>query len=338
MTPRKAAAKDGPSGLDNAIAEINKIFGDGSIFLAGSNQGLNVESISTGILSLDYAIGVGGLPKGRIIEIYGPQMSGKTTLTLNVIREAQQAGGVCAFIDAEHSLDPKYARQLGVDWDALLMSQPDTGEQAFEIMEMLIETGEVAVVVVDSVAALTPRAEIEGGYGNANVGLHARLMSQSMRKLAGIISKSNTLVIFINQLREKIGVMFGSPEVTTGGRALAFYSSVRLDIRRLETLKDGDKTATANRTRARVVKNKVGAPYRECEFELEFGVGVRKEGVVLDMAVEQGIVLKSGAWFTYEGEQLGQGREKAKAKITSNPQLLEELTQRVKEALDATPE
>ncbi|WP_419005173.1 recombinase RecA [Collinsella stercoris] len=313
-------------------AEIIKKFGDGSIMRYGDGgPELEVEAIPTGAISLDAALGIGGVPRGRIIEIFGPESSGKTTLSLEILAEAQAMGGVAAFIDAEHALDPTYAARIGVDIDEVLISQPDTGEQALEICDMLVRSGAIDVVVIDSVAALVPRAEIEGEIGETTVGLQARLMSQALRKLAGSLSKSNTTCIFINQLREKIGVMFGSPETTTGGRALKFFSSVRIDIRRIESIKIKDEIV-GNRVRAKIVKNKVAAPFRTAEFDIMYGTGISKEGSVLDMAVEYEIATKSGAWYTYDGERLGQGREAAKDTLRKNPELLDELDHKVRVA------
>lgn len=324
---------DKQKALDSALAQIERQFGKGSIMkLGGENQLPDIEATSTGSLGLDIALGIGGLPKGRIIEIYGPESSGKTTLTLHCVAEEQKKGGVCAFVDAEHALDPQYARKLGVDLDELLISQPDTGEQALEIADMLIRSGALDVVVIDSVAALTPRAEIEGEMGDTHVGLQARLMSQALRKLTGNLNKSKTICIFINQLREKIGVMFGSPETTPGGRALKFYSSVRLDIRRIESIKDGVEVV-GNRTRVKVVKNKVSPPFKQAEFDIMYGTGISREGSVLDLAVEEAIVKKSGAWYTYDGEQLGQGRENAKKYLTENPEVMVEISDRVWKAV-----
>ena len=288
-----------------------------------------IDVISTGALALDLALGIGGLPRGRITEIYGPESSGKSTLAMHVVAEAQRNGGVCAYIDAEHAMDPIYAKAIGVDIDQLLISQPDTGEQALEICDMLVRSGSLDVVVIDSVAALTPKAEIEGDMGDSHVGLQARLMSQALRKLTGSINRTNTIVIFINQLREKIGVMFGSPETTPGGRALKFYSSVRLDIRRIESIKDG-ADVVGNRTRVKVVKNKVAPPFKQAEFDITYGKGISREGSLIDLGVECGIVKKSGAWYTYEGEQLGQGRENAKNFLIENPEMMMEITDRVK--------
>ena len=312
--------------------QIETKFGKGSIMKLGEGgQSLNIEAIPTGALPLDAALGIGGVPRGRIVEIYGPESSGKTTLALQIVAEAQALGGIAAFIDAEHALDPVYAARIGVDVDELLISQPDTGEQALEICDMLVRSGAIDVVVVDSVAALVPRAEIEGEIGDTTVGLQARLMSQALRKLAGSLSKSNTTCIFINQLREKIGVMFGNPETTTGGRALKFYSSVRIDIRRIESLKK-DGEVIGNRVRAKVVKNKVAPPFRQAEFDLMYGEGISKDGCVLDMAVECGVAKKSGAWYTYGEERLGQGREAAKQTLHDNPDLRAELEGKVRES------
>ena len=317
--------------LSAALSQIERQFGKGSMMRLGDREQVNIPAISTGSLGLDIALGIGGLPRGRIVEIYGPESSGKTTLTLQVIAEAQKLGGTCAFIDAEHALDPIYAENLGVNTDDLLVSQPDTGEQALEICDMIVRSGAVDVVVVDSVAALTPKAEIEGEMGDTHVGLQARLMSQALRKLTANLNKTNTIAIFINQLREKIGVMFGSPETTPGGRALKFYSSVRLDIRRIESLKDGAEVV-GNRTRVKVVKNKVAPPFRQAEFDIMYGKGISREGSLLDMSVDLGLVKKSGAWFTYEGEQLGQGRENAKNFLSENPEIMVELNGKVRSA------
>jgi recombination protein RecA len=319
---------DRDKALDMALAQIDKQFGKGAIMKMGDRTNMNIEAISTGALALDLALGIGGLPRGRITEIYGPESSGKSTLAMHVVAEAQRNGGVCAYIDAEHAMDPIYARAIGVDVDQLLISQPDTGEQALEIADMLCRSGAIDVIVVDSVAALTPRAEIEGEMGDTHVGLQARLMSQALRKLTGNISKTNTIIIFINQLREKIGVMFGSPETTPGGRALKFYSSVRLDIRRIESLKDGAEVV-GNRTRVKVVKNKVSPPFRQAEFDIMYGQGISREGSLIDLSVDLGIVKKSGAWFTYEGEQLGQGRENAKTYLKQNPEVMMEISDKV---------
>jgi recombination protein RecA len=316
--------------LDMALGQIEKQYGKGSVMRLGDHaQRLQVEAISTGSIALDIALGVGGFPRGRVIELFGPEGSGKTTVALHVIAESQKTGGVAAFIDAEHALDPTYAGNLGVDINSLLVSQPDTGEQALEIADMLIRSGAIDVLTIDSVAALVPRAEIEGEMGDAHVGLQARLMSQALRKLTGTVSKSKTCVIFINQIREKIGVMFGNPETTPGGRALKFYSSVRLDVRRVEGIKDGAEFI-GNRVRAKVVKNKVAPPFRTAEFDLMYSKGISKEGSLLDVAVEQGIVHKSGAWFTYNEEQIGQGRENAKAFLAEHPDVLAEIEGRIR--------
>jgi recombination protein RecA len=327
-----AQLDDKGKSLDMALGQIEKQFGKGSIMRMGDNVHMAIESIPTGALSLDLALGIGGLPRGRIVEIYGPESSGKTTLATHVVAEAQRNGGVCAYIDAEHAMDPVYARAIGVNVDDLLISQPDTGEQALEITDMLIRSGALDVLVIDSVAALTPRAEIEGDMGDTHVGLQARLMSQALRKITGNLSKSDTICIFINQLREKIGVIYGSPEVTPGGRALKFYASIRIDIRRIEQIKDGTEVV-GNRTRAKVVKNKCGAPFKQAEFDIMYGQGISREGSLLDVAVELEFVKKAGAWFTYEGEQLGQGRENVKNFLRENPQLMAEIDQRVREHL-----
>ena len=325
--------KDKESTLKITTDEIEKKFGKGAIMRLGESTALNVEAIPTGALPLDVALGIGGVPRGRIVEISGPESSGKTTVALHIIAEAQAAGGIVAFIDAEHALDPVYAARLGVDVDELLISQPDTGEQALEICDLLVRSGTIDCVVIDSVAALVPRAEIEGEMGDATVGLQARLMSQALRKLTGSLSKSNTTCIFINQLREKIGVMFGSPETTTGGRALKFYSSVRIDIRRIESMKK-DGEFIGNRVRAKIVKNKVAPPFRQAEFDLMYGEGISKEGCVLDMGVEAGIVNKSGSWFNYGEERLGQGRDAAKRTLQENPDLRNEIENKVRQHFD----
>jgi recombination protein RecA len=310
---------DKAKALESALQQIERQFGKGSIMrLGGQNQMAEIEAISTGSLGLDIALGIGGLPKGRIVEIYGPESSGKTTLTLHVVAEAQKAGGVCAFVDAEHALDPQYARKLGVNLDELLISQPDTGEQALEIVDTLVRSGAVSCVVVDSVAALTPKSELEGDMGDSSVGVHARLMSQAMRKLTGSISRSNCMVIFINQIRMKIGVMFGSPETTTGGNALKFYASVRLDIRRIGAIKDRDEVV-GNTTRVKVVKNKVAPPFKEVEFDIMYGEGISKTGELIDLGVKAGVVEKSGSWFSFGDERIGQGRENAKQFLRDNP-------------------
>jgi recombination protein RecA len=321
--------------LETALGQIEKQFGKGSVMKMGENLNMTIESIPTGALALDLALGIGGLPRGRVVEIYGPESSGKSTLALHVVAEAQRNGGICAYIDAEHAMDPVYARAIGVDIDELLISQPDTGEQALEIAEMLIRSGAIDVVVIDSVAALTPRAEIEGEMGDSHVGLQARLMSQALRKLTGTLNKTGTIAIFINQLREKIGVMYGSPEVTPGGRALKFYASVRLDIRRVEQIKDGAEM-TGNRTRVKVVKNKCAPPFRTAEFDIMYGTGISREGSILDVAVDLGIVKKAGAWYTYEGEQLGQGRENAKQFLRDSAELVVEIDNRIRQEFAAT--
>src|SRR5271169_590928 len=326
------ATDDQNKALDTALTAIEKQFGKGSIMRLGENVHMQIDSIPTGAMALDLALGIGGLPRGRIVEIYGPESSGKSTLAMHVVAEAQRNGGICAYIDAEHAMDPVYAGAIGVNVDDLLISQPDTGEQALEIADMLIRSGALDVLVIDSVAALTPRAEIEGEMGDSHVGLQARLMSQALRKLTGTLSKSRTIAIFINQLREKIGVMYGSPEVTPGGRALKFYSSVRIDIRRIESIKDG-ADVVGNRTRAKVVKNKCGAPFKQAEFDIMYGTGISREGSLLDVAVDFGFVKKAGAWFTYEGEQLGQGRENVKQFLIENPQLMAEIDERVRHSL-----
>ncbi|MDD7917089.1 recombinase RecA [Actinomycetospora sp. CA-101289] len=327
-----AQAPDRDKALELALAQIDKQFGKGSIMRLGDDGRAPVNVIPTGSIALDVALGVGGLPRGRVVEIYGPESSGKTTVTLHAVANAQAQGGIAAFIDAEHALDPEYAKALGVDTDALLVSQPDTGEQALEIMDMLIRSNALDVIVVDSVAALVPRAEIEGDMGDSHVGLQARLMSQALRKITGALHASGTTAIFINQLREKVGVMFGSPETTTGGKALKFYASVRLDIRRIETLKDG-ADAVGNRTRVKVVKNKVAPPFKQAEFDMIYGSGISKEGSLIDMGVEQAIVRKSGAWYTYEGDQLGQGKENARKFLRENPDVADEIEKRIKEKL-----
>jgi recombination protein RecA len=326
------AAPDRSKALELALAQIDKNFGKGSVMRLGDESRAPIEVIPTGSIALDVALGIGGLPRGRVIEIYGPESSGKTSIALHVVANAQKAGGIAAFIDAEHALDPEYAKNLGVDTDALLVSQPDTGEQALEIADMLIRSGALDVLVIDSVAALVPRAEIEGEMGDSHVGLQARLMSQALRKIAGALNNSGTTAIFINQLREKIGVMFGSPETTTGGKALKFYASVRLDIRRIETLKDGGE-AVGNRTRVKVVKNKVAPPFKQAEFDILYGKGVSREGSLIDMGVEQGILRKSGAWYTYEGDQLGQGKENARKFLRDNPDVANEVEKRIKDKL-----
>lgn len=325
-------ADDRTKALEVALGQIDRQFGKGSAMRLGDQPPRKVEVIPTGSLALDIALGIGGLPRGRVVEIYGPESSGKTTVALHAVANAQKAGGIAAFIDAEHALDPEYAKRLGVDTDALIVSQPDTGEQALEIADMLIRSGALDVVVVDSVAALVPKAEIEGDMGDSHVGLQARLMSQALRKLTGALSSSGTTAIFINQLREKIGVFFGSPETTTGGKALKFYSSVRLDVRRIETLKEGTNPV-GNRTRVKVVKNKMAPPFKQAEFDILYGTGISREGSIIDMAVEEGIVRKSGSWFTYEGDQLGQGKEKARQFLADNPEIADEIETKVKKKL-----
>ena len=330
--------KERTKAIDIAVGQIEKQFGKGSIMRLGQRNAIApMEAISTGAISIDYALGIGGLPRGRVVEIFGPESSGKTTLALQVIAEAQRAGGMAAFVDAEHALDAQYAQKLGVDLDNLLVSQPDHGEQALEIVEVLIRSGSIDVVVVDSVAALVPKAEIEGEMGEAQMGLQARLMSQALRKLTGVVAKSKTILIFINQLREKIGVMFGNPETTTGGRALKFYASVRIDIRRIASIKDGDQV-TGGRTRVKVVKNKVAPPFREAEFDVMYGEGISREGDLLDLAVEKRIVEKSGAWFAYSGERLGQGRENAKQFLKENPDIRLAIETRIRKELGLSRE
>jgi recombination protein RecA len=326
------AALDRDKSLDAALAQIERQFGKGSVMRLGDETRAPIEVIPTGSIALDVALGIGGLPRGRVVEIYGPESSGKTTVALHAVASAQRGGGIAAFIDAEHALDPEYAKALGVDTDALLVSQPDTGEQALEIADMLVRSGALDILVIDSVAALVPRAEIEGEMGDNHVGLQARLMSQALRKMTGALSNTNTTAIFINQLREKIGVMFGSPETTTGGKALKFYASIRLDVRRIETLKDG-ADAIGNRTRVKVVKNKVAPPFKQAEFDIIYGSGISREGGLIDMGVEHGIVRKSGAWYTYEGDQLGQGKENSRAFLRDNPDLADEIEKRIKEKL-----
>ncbi|MEU8893739.1 recombinase RecA [Streptomyces sp. NPDC048442] len=327
-----AAGTDREKALDAALAQIERQFGKGAVMRLGDRPNDPIEVISTGSTALDIALGVGGLPRGRVVEVYGPESSGKTTLTLHAVANAQKAGGTVAFVDAEHALDPEYAKALGVDTDNLILSQPDTGEQALEIVDMLVRSGAIDLIVIDSVAALVPRAEIEGEMGDSHVGLQARLMSQALRKITGALHQSQTTAIFINQLREKIGVMFGSPETTTGGRALKFYASVRLDIRRIETLKDGTD-AVGNRTRVKVVKNKVAPPFKQAEFDILYGQGISREGGLIDMGVEHGFVRKAGAWYTYEGDQLGQGKENARNFLKDNPDLADEIEKKIKEKL-----
>ena len=316
--------------LEAALSQIEKQFGKGSVMKLGETTVMDVEAIPTGSLSLDIALGIGGIPRGRIVEVYGPESSGKTTLTLHMIAEAQRLGGEAAFIDAEHALDPTYAKHLGVDIDNLIVSQPDTGEQALEIAEALVRSGALDIIVVDSVAALVPKAEIDGDMGDSHIGLQARLMSQALRKLAGAINKTKTVIVFINQLREKVGVMFGNPETTTGGRALKYYASVRLDIRKIENIKT-DGEVTGNRARVKVVKNKMAPPFREAEFDIVYGKGISKSGSILDLAVNLDIIEKSGSWFSYNGERIGQGRENIKKYLEDNPKVMEEVEEKVRE-------
>lgn len=334
---RSGAENDKKKALEAAMSQIEKAYGAGSVMVLGQNSNMNVDAVPTGSFSLDLALGVGGVPKGRIVEIYGPESSGKTTVALHIVAESQKLGGTAAFIDAEHALDPVYARNLGVDIDSLLVSQPDNGEQALEIAETLVRSGAIDVIVVDSVAALVPKQEIEDGMGDSHVGLHARLMSQALRKLAGVISRTNCVAIFINQLREKVGVIYGNPEVTTGGRALKFYSSVRLEVRRVETLKNGTEAIGA-RTKVKVVKNKVAPPFKEAEFDIMYGKGISKTGELIDAAVKLDIVEKSGSWFSYCGEKIGQGRDKAKDFLAQNPEVAEEVEEKIKEAMKTVAE
>jgi recombination protein RecA len=334
--PTLERAGDREKALEAALLQIERQFGKGSVMRLGEESRVPVEVIPTGSIALDVALGLGGLPRGRVVEIYGPESSGKTTVALHAVASAQKGGGIAAFIDAEHALDPEYAQKLGVDTDALLVSQPDTGEQALEIADMLIRSGAIDIVVIDSVAALVPKAEIEGEMGDSHVGLQARLMSQALRKITGALSQTKTTAIFINQLREKVGVMFGSPETTTGGKALKFYASVRLDVRRIETLKDGTD-AVGNRTRVKVVKNKMSPPFKVAEFDILYGVGISREGGLIDLGVEQGIVRKAGAWYTYEGDQLGQGKENARNFLRDNPDLANEIEKKIKEKLGVGP-
>ncbi|MCT4552849.1 MAG: recombinase RecA [Alphaproteobacteria bacterium] len=324
---------DKKKALDAALAQIEKSFGKGSIMTLGKNTAMDVEAISTGSIGLDLALGIGGLPKGRIIEIYGPESSGKTTLTLHAIAEAQKTGGTCAFVDAEHALDPAYARKIGINTDELILSQPDTGEQALEITETLVKSGAIDVVVVDSVAALVPKAEIEGEMGDSHVGLQARLMSQALRKLTSIVSRSNCLVIFINQIRMKIGVMFGNPETTTGGNALKFYSSVRMDIRRVGAIKDKEDVI-GNQTRVKIVKNKVSPPFKVVEFDIMYNQGISKVGEIIDFGVKLGFVEKAGSWFSYNGDKIGQGRENAKQFLLDNPKVMDEIEAKIRSSKD----
>lgn len=339
MSAAPAGAKPGEKvkALDAVMAQIEKAHGKGSVMRLGDDVRPPIDVIPTGAIALDVALGIGGLPRGRVVEIYGPESSGKTTVALHAVASAQRGGGIAAFIDAEHALDPEYAKKLGVDIDSLLVSQPDTGEQALEIADMLIRSGSIDIIVIDSVAALVPRAEIEGEMGDSHVGLQARLMSQALRKITGALNNTGTTAVFINQLREKIGVMFGSPETTTGGKALKFYASVRLDVRRIETLKDGTDPV-GNRTRVKVVKNKVAPPFKQAEFDILYGQGISREGGLIDMGVEQGFVRKSGAWYTYEGDQLGQGKENARTFLKDNPDLGDEIEKKIKEKLGIGPQ
>ena len=330
------AAKDREKALESALHHLEKQFGKGTVMRLGDQAVVPIDVIPTGSISLDVALGIGGLPRGRVVEIYGPESSGKTTVALHSVASVQRAGGIAAFIDAEHALDPIYAQKLGVNLDDLYVSQPDTGEQALEIADTLVRSGAIDLIVIDSVAALTPKAEIEGEMGDSHVGLQARLMSQALRKMTGALSSTGTTAIFINQLREKIGVMFGSPETTTGGKALKFYSSVRLDVRRIETLKDGTEPV-GSRTRVKVVKNKVAPPFKQAEFDILYGVGISREGGLIDMGVEQGFIRKAGAWYTYDGDQLGQGKENARAFLRDNPDLANEIEKRIKEKLGIGP-
>lgn len=324
---------DKKKALETALAQIEKAYGKGTIMRLGQNTGMNIEAISTGSIALDAATGIGGLPKGRIIEIYGPESSGKTTLALTVVAQAQKGGGEAAFIDAEHALDPSYAANLGVDVDALLVSQPDNGEQALEIAEALVRSGALDVVVIDSVAALVPRSEIEGEMGDSHVGAHARLMSQALRKIAGAVAKSNTIIIFINQLREKVGVIYGNPEVTTGGRALKFYSTMRIDVRRVESLKGAGNEVVGNRTRCKIVKNKVAPPFKDAEFDIMYGRGISKEGEMVDLGVKYDVIQKSGAWFSYGDMRLGQGRDNVRELFSNSPELAEEIENKINAAM-----
>ena len=330
------AAQDREKALESALLHLEKQFGKGTVMRLGDQAVAPIDVIPTGAIALDVALGIGGLPRGRVVEIYGPESSGKTTVALHAVANVQRAGGIAAFVDAEHALDPVYAQKLGVNLDDLYVSQPDTGEQALEIADTLVRSGAIDLIVIDSVAALTPKAEIEGEMGDSHVGLQARLMSQALRKMTGALSGTGTTAIFINQLREKIGVMFGSPETTTGGKALKFYSSVRLDVRRIETLKDGTEPV-GSRTRVKVVKNKVAPPFKQAEFDILYGVGISREGGLIDMGVEQGFVRKAGAWYTYDGDQLGQGKENARAFLRDNPDLADEIEKRIKEKLGIGP-
>ena len=332
-----AKSEDRAKALDVALSQIDRQFGKGSVMRLGDHVQTKIQVIPTGATSLDVALGVGGLPRGRVIEVYGPESSGKTTVALHAVANAQKNGGIAAFIDAEHALDPEYAKKLGVDTDALIVSQPDTGEQALEIADMLIRSGALDIIVVDSVAALVPKAEIEGEMGDSHVGLQARLMSQALRKITGALSASGTTAIFINQLREKIGVFFGNPETTTGGKALKFYASVRLDVRRIETLKEGSEPV-GNRTRVKVVKNKMAPPFKQAEFDIMYGQGISREGCIIDMGVDGGIVRKSGAWYTYDGDQLGQGKEKARHFLRDNPEIADEIEGKIFAKMGIAPE
>ncbi len=334
--PAATAGSDREKALETALTQIDRQFGKGSVMRLGDSARVPIDVIPTGSIALDIALGIGGLPRGRVVEIYGPESSGKTTVALHAVAQAQKLGGIAAFVDAEHALDPDYAKNLGVDTDGLLVSQPDTGEQALEITDMLIRSGALDIIVIDSVAALVPRAEIEGEMGDSHVGLQARLMSQALRKITGALSASKTTAVFINQLREKVGVVYGSPEVTTGGKALKFYASIRLDVRRIETLKDGTD-AIGSRTRVKVVKNKMAAPFKQAEFDMIYGTGISREGGLIDMGVELGFVRKAGAWYTYEGDQLGQGKENARAFMRDNPDLANELEKKIKEKLGVGP-
>lgn len=330
------ATQDRAKVLESALQQLEKQFGKGAVMRLGDQPVVPIDVIPTGAIALDVALGIGGLPRGRVVEIYGPESSGKTTVALHAVASVQRSGGIAAFIDAEHALDPTYAQKLGVNLDDLYVSQPDTGEQALEIADTLVRSGAIDLIVIDSVAALTPKAEIEGDMGDSHVGLQARLMSQALRKMTGALSNTGTTAIFINQLREKIGVMFGSPETTTGGKALKFYASVRLDVRRIETLKDGTEPV-GSRTRVKVVKNKVAPPFKQAEFDILYGIGISREGGLIDLGVDQGFVRKAGAWYTYDGDQLGQGKENARAFLRDNPDLADELEKRIKEKLGIGP-
>lgn len=335
--PSQVAGSDRQKALDTVLSQIDKNYGKGSVMRLGDRPATKIETIPTGSIALDVALGIGGFPRGRVVEIYGPESSGKTTVALHAVASVQKSGGIAAFIDAEHALDPAYAEKLGVDTDNLLVSQPDTGEQALEIMDMLVGSGSIDIIVIDSVAALVPKAEIEGEMGDSHVGLQARLMSQALRKITGRLSHTNTTAIFINQLREKIGVFFGSPETTTGGKALKFYASVRVDVRRIETLKDG-ANPVGNRTRAKIVKNKMAPPFKQAEFDILYGVGISREGSLIDFGVEHGIVKKSGAWYTYEGDQLGQGKENSRNFLITNADIAAEIENKIKIKLGIIPD